>query len=198
MAQLEPLAASDLNINLNYTKEQLDFLNKYKPKLGDLLPSCFEDADFLTMFVKGVKNTDYSKFVVNTAKYLCGDSSADRNFVLVFRRTTLGDKPKPEAFWTSEYGVVRNGLKQEIPLHSEHRILSKIFVTTLSVLDNYPQSQEDSETANKKYGIGSSDGEIRISSKPFNLKENCLFAIKPENEKQEMNELLERKGLQQE
>lgn len=187
---LEPIKKEDININLNYTKEQLLFLEKYKNKLGISLPSCFEDADFLSKFMVAVKKEDIDNYVINTAKFLCGDKTANAKYILVFRRTTLGNNPKPEVFWTSDYGIVRNGLKKEIPMHSEHRILSKIFVSTLGVLNHYTQSEDERNTVNKKYGTGSSDGEIRISSSAFNLKQNCLFAVKPDNEQKELNDFL--------
>jgi len=190
MAKLDYLSLNDLSVNCNYTDEQKQFVEHFKKLNKDFIPSCFEDSDFLTKFMVATPKEDWAKFVINTKKHLIGDKTFDPQFVLMFRRTTLKDEAKPEVFWTNEYGVVKDGLKKEIPPHSEHRILSKIFVSTLDKLNSHKQSLEECQNIDKKYGVGSSDGEIRISSIPFPLKENCLFAIKPTSEQKELDEYL--------
>ena len=195
MASLEDLKLDELAVNFNYTEEQQIFINHFKNVCNGSLPPCFEDADFLSIFMKYVEKEQWQNYVVNTNKFIRQDETADPKYTLMFRRTTLDQQPKPEVFWTNEYGVVYNGLKKEIPAHSEYRILSRIFVTTLDVLNSHKQSVEESNFIDKQYGDGSSDGEIRITSKPFNLKENCLFAVKPLLEQKELNEYLETKNL---
>ena len=198
MAILEDINLDEINNNNHYTKEQVEFINKNKEMCNGFLPSCFEDVDFLSVFMDYIDKEDWEKYVLNTKKNLDGDKSFAPKYVLMFRRTTLGKNPKPEVFWTNEYGVVRNGLKKEIPEHSKYRILSRIFISTLQELNEYKQSKEEVERIDAEYGYGSSDGEIRISSKPFNLRKKCLFAIKPTNEQQELDEYLQKNGLQNE
>ena len=198
MAILEDLSLGKINVNINYTKDQVEFINKNKELCGGFLPSCFEDADFLSVFMEYIDKEDWEKYVLNIKKNLVGDKDFDPKYVLMFRRTTLAENPKPEVFWTNEYGVVRNGLKKEIPEHSEYRILSKIFISTLKNLSDCEQTEEEFEEIDKKYGYGSSDGEIRISSKPFDLRERCLFAIKPESERKELEDYLAQRQIGQE
>lgn len=196
MATLEDLSLSDLSANFNYTNEQKQFVVHFKKMNNDFIPSCFEDPDFLAKFMLAVPKEDWGDFISNTKKHLIGDKSFNPKFVLMFRRSTLNDEPKPEVFWTNEYGVVKDGLKKEIPPHSTQRILSKIFVASLYDLTKHNATNEELEMIDKKYGYGSSDGEIRISPKPFELKKHCLFAVKPENEMHEMNEYLSKNNLQ--
>ncbi len=63
-------------------------------------------------------------------KILSEDLHIDPAYVLYFRRTQPTEKPKPEYYWTSDYGEVLRGLTQEI--QGKKRSFSIVLCSTLA------------------------------------------------------------------
>ena len=182
MAALDDLTGLSIS---PLTEEQQAIVDNWQRQINDPIASCFEDSDFLEQFLKYVPKDKQLEFVRNTS--MSDIQNANPKFVLVFRRTIPSETPKPEVFWTTEFGVVRNGLRYESPKMSAKRVYSTIFVTTIDNLLQHKASKEDERETEMLYGDGSSDGEIRISSNPFNQKE-CLFSFKPKHELEDLVE----------
>lgn len=167
--------------------EQQVVVSNWEKIIGSEVPRCFKNGEFLKLFQSYVPAEEQLKFVQNTAYYSEKRKDVNVNYVLYFRRSIPGDEPKPEIFWTNNFWTVFNGLSRELPHNSPRRIYSEIFVVTKSILDKHNATDTELEDIDKKYGSGSSDGEMRISPKPFAIK-NCLFTYKPERELTKLNE----------
>lgn len=171
------------NIWGTYTEEQEKIVNEWQSKLtNDITISAFRDAEFLDEFLIEIPDEEQFKYVENTVNYLYG-KEYNPDYVLVFRRAVPSIKPKPEAFWSTEYRVPRFGLKKEIPLNSAQRLHSVIMISTLSALKKHGEIINNSAT---------SDGEISIDyNKEFN---DFLFMYKPFSEIYELKKYLNNGG----
>lgn len=163
--------------------EQQIIIANWEKAVGTEVARCFKDGEFLKQFQQHIPESEQFNYVYNTTKNsLKSHIKLDDNYVLCFRRSIVGKQAKPEAFWTDNFWVAFNGLSRELPHNSPRRIYSEILVTSKNVLSRHETSDEESILLEQKYGSGSSDGEIRISPKPFNIQQNCLFTYKPECE----------------
>jgi hypothetical protein len=130
------------------------------------------DPVFLESFLKLDKPEEY---VRETIKYLRGDTSANPDFVLVYRRTVpKQEEPYPEKYWGLDFIQIRNGLGNEIS--GEQRERSVIYVSTLGLLER--------KTGAKPQIGGLVDGEIQIGDEPVDLPNASLFSFKPSNDSQ--------------
>ena len=167
--------------------EQKAVIQQWEKEIGAEVARCFQDGEFLKIFQENIPATEQLNYVRNTGRG-CGyrkSKDFDPKYSLYFRRSIVGEQPKPEVFWTEDFWVAFNGLTKELPRTSPRRIYSEVLVATEDVLLNqYKISNAEYEVLKIKYGSGSSDGEIRISYKPFDINQDCLFTYKPEKEKQ--------------
>ena len=198
----EPMSGAE---DLLLTDEQKKIMSKCEQIMGrENNVGCFRSREFLSLLAQKVSDErELIKYVINT-NLECQSSGFnpenksvdyDPRYALYFRRSIPDPKkPKPEVFWTNEFGVVFGGLKKEIGLNSPQRIFSEIFVTTKGVLDNHQMDSKERAEINRIYGSPSSDGEIRISPRPFDITRDCLFVFKPQNEVKQRDEYIKKYG----
>lgn len=98
MAILEDINLDEINNNNHYTKKQVEFINKNKEMCNGFLPSCFEDADFLSVFMDYIDKEDWEKYVLNTKKNLDGDKSFAPKYVLMFEEQHWEKIQNPKFF----------------------------------------------------------------------------------------------------
>ncbi len=144
--------------------------------------SHFSDGDFVDCFLRVVPNeSEQLKYVENTCNYVSGKRSYNPDYVLVSRRSVLGDKPKPEAFWTTQHSVAYCGLRKEIP--EPVRYFTSIMISTLGKLEKHGLSETNG---------GSSDGEVVIDrTKPFS---DFLFIYQLPQDKEKMDRYIKNGG----
>ena len=151
-----------------------EIYKRWETKIGEgtLQGTPFNDACFLRTFLEDIKEEEQFLYVYNTVLYLHNKQGYDPHYVLVTRRSLPTMENKPEQFWTTDYIGPMNGLSNEIPKGSPHRLHSVILVTTLEKL--------------QKYGFafnhgGRTDGEIMIEYKDFD-RDDILFVHKSAKE----------------
>ena len=159
-----------------YSQEEIALLNSWASDLEEdnLANTPFAERTFLRNFLSSIPIERQSKYILNTNMYYGNHKElADRNYVLVTRRTLPSIDSKPEAFWSEDPTTPLWGLRHEI--RDEQRAYSVIIVSTLGMLSEH--GSQDFELLSG----GVSDGEIITSSKPF-PKDKILFAFKPLDE----------------
>ncbi|MBP7820755.1 hypothetical protein KA025_00315 [Candidatus Saccharibacteria bacterium] len=86
------------------------------------------------------------------------DNDIDPSLVLYFRATQPSDVPKPEYYWTSDFGEVKNGLGRELGNHADTAV---ILVSTLKDIANngglMSDINDDSGIAVRQIGLGTYD-----------------------------------------
>ncbi len=181
------LENNNKNLYGEYTPEEETLVDTWNRMLkGDLSYTVFKDANFLHNFIKNVDQNEWFNYVSNTYHMFKGEEY-DPKYVIVTRRSILGDKAKPEAFWTTEHREVISGLTNEMPKGSPERLYSSIMVTTLDKLISHGLSYTNN---------GSSDGEIVID--PTKTFDEFLFVYKPENELKELDSYIQNGGISKE
>lgn len=159
--------------------------DKIGVKLESSVTQAFANYDFTAHFLRSIPQEEWTKYVQNTESYSYshpGRKQYDPNYVIAVRRAVPSDKPKPEAFWTTEFREANNGLGQEI--RGAQREHSVIMVSTLQKL------QEHGETTTN---AGVTDGEIVIDpTKPFG---DFLFQYKPFAEQASLERYLKNGGI---
>lgn len=171
----EYLDLSNKEIWGEYTEDEKNKINDLNTQIGvdgALGNTVFRDKTFFENFLKYVTDDEEQfKYAENTYKYFINANSYDPNYVIFTRRSVPSKNPKPKAFWSSDHGIVLNGLKNELPVGSVDRLYSVIMVTSLAKLINHGIASHEG---------GKSDGEICIDpEKPFS---DFLFLYKPNYE----------------
>ena len=86
------------------------------------------------------------------------DNDIDPSLVLYFRATQPSAEPKPEYYWTSDFGEVKNGLGRELGNHADTAV---ILVSTLKDIANngglMSDINDDSGIAVRQIGLGTYD-----------------------------------------
>lgn len=159
-----------------YTLDEINLINNWAEKLGednfDYTP--FAERTFLRNFLTSIPLEEQIKYIKHTNMYYGPNKDkADKNYVLVMRRSLPTIEDKPEAFWSNDPTTPLWGLKYEIS--KDQRGYSAILVTTLGKLEEHGKQDFDLLSG------GASDGEIITSGKPF-PRNKILFAFKPIDE----------------
>jgi len=155
------------------------------PKIGFTVEKLCNDKDFTDSFTEAVTEpAELKKYLINTSKYELNNKDYDPDYVLFFRRSLPGEKPKPEERWTNEYIQVKNGLRREIP-EGPHRYYTIILFDSLGkILINGEKKGETNPVT---------DGEVVVNLPEYD-QNSCICKFKTDYDKKSLENYLKQDG----